>query len=161
MAIEKIMDVLIHTTLKPMKTKKGEYVLKGATWPANKFKASEDNYLKLYKKVKKGNMDILELVGKKQTSVYKAFGKEIYKKIVKESYDPATKKITEQSQIEKTLKPVYSKTIEVQGDVIKMSSPIKECFLKPADLPKNIKLNLEANKLTPMAKRVLNILAKK
>lgn len=161
MAIEKIVDNIIPRTLKTLKTKKGEYILKGVTLPPTKNNASEQNYLNLYKKVRKGDSDTFELVGKKYSSDQKAFGKDFYKKVIKESYDPATKRLTEHSQIEETLKPVYSKTIEVQGDVINMSSPIKKSVLYPETLPNNVELNLQGKKLTPMAKRVLNILAKK
>ena len=161
--MERIEAVSTPKTLRTFKTSDGkEFILKGTEQPIS---ATEDggltryekNHLKLYQRVQKDGLDTFELVGKKSEK-YTYNPHEDTKSlttILKERYNPQTGALTEQSKI--ALNVGGGKTIECNGDVFRMSGNI--ATNRASNTPE-ITLNLSKGKLTPMAKRILNMFKK-
>ncbi len=162
--MERIEAVSTPKTLRTFRTSKGqEYVLKGTEEPVSATQDGglikyEKNHLKLYQKVQKDGLDTFELVGQKEekyTYGFKEKDKKSLTSIKKESFNPRTGQLTEQSLISANVGG--GKTIECNGDVFKMSGNIAT---NRANNTPEISINLAKGKLTPIAKRILNIIKK-
>ncbi len=161
--MERIESVSTPKTLRTFKTSDGkELVLKGTENPIQATEEGgliryEKNHLKLYQKIQKDGLDTFELVGKKSEKYTYDFKKntKALTSIEKETYNPNTGALTERSKI--ALNVGGGKTIECNGDVFKMSGNIAT---NRANNTPEVTLNFAKGKLSPMAKRILNILKK-
>ena len=111
------------------------------------------NYLKLYKVSKNNNIESVKLIAKKDEKLDAKNGNLI--KITKEIFNPETGLKVETSEISKTISG--GKMIECNGDVFQMSGNVVTNRAK--NTPK-IHIDMSKGELTPMAKRILNILKK-
>lgn len=161
--MDRIGNISTPVTLRTFKTTKGdEYILKGLDKPEQVtdmggIRKHDLNYLKLYKKINQDGLDTFQLVGKKvekYTYDIKENTKQVTS-ITKEAFNPETGAMTEHTAI--GLNVGGGKTIECNGDVFKMSGSIATNTAKNKT---SVSFDLAKGKLTPMAKRILKILAK-